>query len=122
MVPGTGLQPIAIFGGTVMFKFATDKKKRKKMESDWSYGYFLGVNPGTTEYLIGNHDDVYPCSTMRRLEEDKAFDASIIKEIDMRYSDYAIQGARLSPAEVRQAAPGAPVPAQGEIPCQGGQS
>ena len=33
-----GLQPIAIFGEKVMFKFTTDKNKRKKMESDWGYG------------------------------------------------------------------------------------
>ena len=92
------------------------------MESDWIYGCFLGVNPRTTEYLIGNHDDVYSCSTMRRMEEDKASDASAIKEIDMMYSDYMIQGARSSPAEVRPAAPREPVPAQGEIPCRGGQS
>ena len=55
------------------------------MESDWSYGYFFGVNPATTEYLIGNHDDVDSCCTMRRLEEDKAFDTSLVKEIDMRF-------------------------------------
>ena len=76
----------------------------------------MGVNPGTTEYLTGNHDDVYSCSTMKKMEEDKAFDASIIKEIDMRYSDYVTQGARPSPAEVRPAAPGEPVPAPGGHP------
>ena len=29
-----GLQPIAIFGEKVMFKFTTDKNNRKKMESE----------------------------------------------------------------------------------------
>ena len=33
-----GLQPIAIFGEKVMFRFTPDKTHRKKMESDWSYG------------------------------------------------------------------------------------
>jgi hypothetical protein len=99
-----------------MFRFTPDKSNRKKMESDWSYGYFLGVNPGTTEYLVGNHDDVYSCCTMRRLEENKAFDASVVKEIDMRFSDYVIQGARSSPKEVRFAEPGQPVPASGGDP------
>ena len=65
-----GLHPIAIFCEKAMFKLTTDTNNRKKMESDWSYGYFLGVNPGTTEYLIGSHDDVYSCSTMRRMEEE----------------------------------------------------
>ena len=86
------------------------------MESDWSYGYFLGVNPGTAEYLIGTHDDVYSCCTMRRREEDKVFDASVVKEIDMRYSDYVIKGARSCPEEVRPAEPGQPVPAPGGDP------
>ena len=43
-----GLQPIAIFGEKVMFKFTTDKDNRKKMESEWEYGYFLGVNLSST--------------------------------------------------------------------------
>ena len=78
--------------------------------------FFLGVNPSTIEYFIGTHDDVYSCSTMRRLQEEKAFDPSIIKEIDMRYSDYVIQGARSSPTEVRPATPSATIPAPGGDP------
>ena len=87
-----GLQPIAIVVERVMFKFITDKNSRRKMESDWDHGYLLGVNPGTTEYLTGTSDDVYSCATMRRLEEDKAFDTAVIKEVDMHYRDYVIQG------------------------------
>ena len=30
-----GLQPIAILGENVLFKFTTDKNRRRKMESDW---------------------------------------------------------------------------------------
>ena len=59
------------------------------------------MNPGTTEYLVGTSDDVYRCAIMRRLEEDKAFDTAVIKELDMHYRDYVIQGARSSPVEVR---------------------
>ena len=91
-----------------MFKFTTDKNNRRKMESEWDHGYFLGVNPGTTEYLIGFSVDVYSCATMRRLEEDKAFDAAVIKELDMHYRDYVIQGARSSPVQVRLPATGSP--------------
>ena len=95
-----------------MFEFTVDKNSRKKMESEWDYS----VNAGTTEYLIGTHDDVYSCSTMRRWQEDKSFDPSIIKEIDMRFSDYVMQGARSSPVEVRPATPSTPFPAPGEDP------
>lgn len=47
-----GLQPIAAFGEKVMLKYTTDKNKRTKMESEWDMGYFVGINPKTTEYLI----------------------------------------------------------------------
>ena len=76
----------------------------------------MGVNPGTTEYLIGSHDDVFSCATMRRLQKDKAFDLSIIKEIDMSFSDYVSQGARSSPVDVRPATPSTPIPAPGGDP------
>ena len=84
-----------------MFKFTTDKNHRKKMESEWDHGHFLGVNPGTTEYFIGCGDDMYSCAKIRRLEEGKAFDPTAIKEIKMRYRDYILEGARSTPVEVR---------------------
>ena len=84
-----------------MFNFATDKNNRRKMESEWDHGYFLRESPGSTEYFIGTSDDVYSCATMRRLEEDKAFDTAVVKELDMHYGDYVIQGARSSLVEVR---------------------
>ena len=96
-----GLQPIAIFGERIMFKFTTDKNHRHKMESEWDHGFFLGVDLGTTEYLIGSGDDVYSCATIRRLEEDQAFDPSVIKETKMRYREYVLEGARSTPIEVR---------------------
>ena len=83
-----GLQPIAIFGERTMFKFTTNMNNRKNMESDCDHGFFLGASPGTTEYFVGSEDDVYSCATIRRLEEDTAFDPSIIKETKMSYRDY----------------------------------
>ena len=83
-----------------MFKFTTDRNNRRKMESELDHGYFLGVNPGAIEYLIGTGDDVYSCATMRRLEEDKALDTAVIKELNMHYRDYVIQGARSSRGQV----------------------
>ena len=103
-----GLQPIAIFGERIMFKFTTDKNHRRKVESEWDHWFFLGVNPGTTEYLIGCGDDVYSCATIRRLEEGKAFDPSVIKETKMRYRDYVLEGARSTPIEIRMPMVGTP--------------
>ena len=74
-----GLQPIAIFGERIMSKSTTDKNHRRKMESEWDHGYFLGINPGTTEYLIACGDDVYSCATIRRLEKGKTFNPTVIK-------------------------------------------
>ena len=52
--------------------------------------------------------------TMRRMQDDRAFDSSMIKQIDMRFSDYVIQGA--TPIQVRPVEPGHPVPAPGGDP------
>ena len=73
-------------------------------------------SPSTTEYLIGTHDDVFSCATMSRLQEDKEFGASIIKEIDMRYRDYVIQGDISSPVGVGPATPSTPISAPGGDP------
>ena len=75
-----------------------DKNKWRKLESDWEYGYLLAVNPSTTEYLIGSDDDMFSCATIRRLQDDKAFDTSVIREMAMRYRDYIIEGARSFPS------------------------
>ena len=96
-----GLQPIAISGDRRMLKFTTDKNNRKKMERDRGRVFFLGVNPGTTEYVVGSGDDVFSGATIRRLEEHKAFDPSIIKETKMLYRDYVLEGARPIPVKVR---------------------
>ena len=53
---------------------------------------------------------------MRRLEEDRAFDATLVKDIGMKYSDYVMQGAKSSPAEIRPAEVGQPFPAPGGDP------
>ena len=93
----------------VMLEFTMDKNNKRKMDSEWDRGYFLGANQGTTEYLIGTSDDVYSCATMRRLKEEKAFDTALIKELDMHYRDYVIQRARSSPVEVRVSSSGTPI-------------
>ena len=79
------------------------------MESDWDHGFFLGLKFGKTEYLIGFGDVVYSCATMRRLEENKAFDPTVMNETEMRYRDYILEGARSTPSKVRLPTAGAPV-------------
>ena len=47
----------------------------------------MGINPGTTEYLIGKYDGVFSCATIRRLPDDEAFGPAIIDDIKVRYRD-----------------------------------
>ena len=51
-----GAQPIVMFGKKVMFRHTPSKSSRDKMHTDWDTGYLVGINPGTTEYLIGKGD------------------------------------------------------------------
>ena len=73
-----GAQPIAMFGEKVMLMHTPLKSSRDKMQTDLDTGYFLGINPGTTEYLISKRDGVFSCATSRRLPDDDAFDPAMI--------------------------------------------
>ena len=55
-----GTQAIAIFGERVMFQYTPDKGNQRKMETDWDCGYFMGVNPSTTEYVIAKDNGISP--------------------------------------------------------------
>ena len=92
-----------------MIKITTEKNNRKKLESGWDHGFFVGMNPCITDFFLSG-DDFYSCATIRRLKEDKAFDASVITETNMKYRDYILEGARSTPTEVRL--PSASVPLQ----------
>ena len=76
------------------------------MQTDWDTGYFLGINPGTTEYVIGKDDGVFSCATIRRLPDDDAFDPAITDDINVRYKDYVIEGASSTPVMIRPASIG----------------
>ena len=98
-----GAQPIAMFGEKVMFMHTPLKTSRDKMQTDWDTGYFLGINPGTTEYIIGNDDGVFSCATIRRLPDENAFDPAIIDDIKVRYHEYVMEGASSTPVMIRPA-------------------
>ena len=80
------------------------------MESEWDAGYFVGVNPETTEYLVIKEDGVFSCATIRRLQDDQAFDPKILNEVNVTYSQYILKGASSTPVRVRPATFSAPNP------------
>ena len=55
-----------------------------------------------------NDEGAFTCSTMRRLQEDKAFDKNVLKDVKVNYREYVTEGASSSPVEVRPAVPSAP--------------
>ena len=86
-----GAQPIAMLGEKVMLMHTPSKSSRDEMQTDWDTGFFVGINPGTTEYCIGKDDGVFICATIRRLPDDEAFDPAITDDIKVRYRDYMIE-------------------------------
>jgi hypothetical protein len=82
-----------MFGETVHFKVATDKAIRNKAESDWQTGFFVGVNGGSTEFLIINENGLFKCRSMRRLEKEKACDEETLKKATKTIDEYIEKGA-----------------------------
>ena len=44
--------PVVMFGETLNFKLKQHESRRRKVESDWSTGIFVGVDPRTSEALV----------------------------------------------------------------------
>jgi hypothetical protein len=53
------------FGGSIDFK----KDARRKLESRWERGVYLGVHPDTTERILGASKGVYVVQSVRRVPE-----------------------------------------------------
>ena len=77
------------------------KNHRNKMNTEWSIGYFVGINGKTTEYLVATADGVFSCATIRRLPDDEACDPECINIVKVTYRDYVLRGASLTPMGVR---------------------
>ena len=86
-----GIQPLAAFGEKVMIKYTTGKNRRDKMNTEWDVGYFLGVNVRTAEYLVGKSGGIYSCCTIRRLQDDLAYNQAIAQDIKTTYRDYVLE-------------------------------
>ena len=94
-------QPVAGFAEKVNFKFTTDKIPGNKMNTEWSTGFFVGINGKTTEYLVATEEGTFSCATIRRLPDDQAYDPKCLQLVNLAYRDYVLEGARSSPVGVR---------------------
>ena len=85
--------PVVMFAETIHFKMPIDKSKRNKAESDWQTGFFVGVNSGSTEFLVIIIDGLYKCRTIRRLENNLAFDVDTLDKATKTIDEYIHKGA-----------------------------
>ena len=65
--------PVVMFGETLNFKLKQDETRRRKVETDWSTGIFVGVDPKTSEALIISGDGLFKCRTVRRVVREEVF-------------------------------------------------
>ena len=92
-----GLQAITAFGEKVMFKYTTDKTKWNKMETEWGTGYFIGINSRTTVYFIAEGSGIFWTTSIRRHQDDKAYDPEIVKDVTILHGDYTMHGDKSTP-------------------------
>ena len=93
--------PVVMFGETLNFKLKQDEARRRNMESDWSTGIFVGVDPRTSEALIISAEGLFKCRTVRRVIREDAFNPRWVEEAVTPIDEYVQKGAKTSFEEVR---------------------
>ena len=93
------------FGEKVHFKISTDNTRKNKMDTEWDVGYFVGLSPGTTEYLIATEMGIISCATMRRMPDEMAYDKKCLEIVKVGYRDYVCEGASSTNPRIRMALP-----------------
>ena len=78
----------------VDFKLETDKNNRNKADSEFNEGVFLGYAWRSTEYLIASKGAIYKCRTVRRRADEIAFDVALIDNLEIRFEEYTLKGAK----------------------------
>ena len=73
----------------------------------------MGHCSRTTEDLVAKGSGVFSTTTIRRHQDDKAYEPEIVKEVTILHRDNVMHGAKSTPTEVRPhtAAPSIPNPA-----------
>ena len=79
------------FAEKIHFKFTMDKNYRHTINTDWSTGFFVGINGKTTEYLVATEEGIFSCATIRRLPDDEAYDPKCIQLVNITYRVYFLR-------------------------------
>ena len=93
--------PVVMFGETLNFKLKQHEARRRKVESDWSTGIFVGVDPRTAEALVISRDGLFRCRTVRRVVREEAFSPKWFEEAVKPIDEFVQKGARTSFEDVR---------------------
>ena len=88
--------PVVMFGETLNFKLKQDEARRRNMESDWSTGIFVGVDPRTSEALVISAEGLFKCRTVRRVIREDAFNPKWLEEAITPIDEYVQKGAKTS--------------------------
>ena len=74
-----------------MFKIATDKGNRHKLDSEWSRGILVGMSGRTTEMFVATSEGVYKCRTVRRMPGEHMTDPECLDKIKVSVSEFLKQ-------------------------------
>ena len=72
---------MAQFGEKVLFQKVTHSSRANKMDSRWDYGLYLGFSTRSMESNIWTPDGMEKARNIRRLTEDKRWDADMILRV-----------------------------------------
>ena len=82
------------FGEVVMYKLATEKTRRHKLDSEWDRGIIVGMSGRTTDMLVANSENVFKCRTVRRVPKEHMADPECLEKVKVSVADYFKRGAR----------------------------
>ena len=93
--------PVVMFGETMNFKLKQNEPRRRKMETEWSTGIFVGVDSRTSEALVVSGDGLFKCRTVRRVIREEAFNQKWLEEAVTPIDEYVLKGAKTSFEDTR---------------------
>ena len=71
------------------------------MNSEWSTGFFVGINGRTIEYLVATEPgEGGSCATIGRVHDDEAYDPACVDLAKTTHRDFVLVGASSTPVSV----------------------
>ena len=82
------------FAEVVDSKLETDKNNRYKADSEFLEPVFWGYAWRSAEYRIASEVAIYKCRIVRRRADDVAFSLALIENLEVRFEEYTLKGAK----------------------------